>query len=264
MSTTLETVLLAAVEHSPISNSILFAAAQSPPISHEDVVGRMKALLVDDFVKGEKRSVKSIELTEEGEGVVEKGSQEALVYAHVSSNPGCTKGDLDKALGKDVVKVGMGNCMKLRWVKKDGEGLVAAVDSVVDAAKDQLAKIKSTVNPSNSLINDDNSNCLDDKDIKILVKRKLCKRVETVYWVVSRGGGWMKERKKKAADLTKEMLDSGSWETSSFRSYNFQTVGEKVGGGYLHPLLKVRAEFRKILMQMGFNEMPTNKWVESR
>merc|ERR1712147_400212 len=48
-----------------------------------------------------------------------------------------------------------------------------------------------------------------------------------------------------------------------FKSYNFCTLGEKVEGGYLHPLLKVRAEFRKILMQMGFQEMPTNKWVES-
>ena len=27
--------------------------------------------------------------------------------------------------------------------------------------------------------------------------------------------------------------------------------------------LKVRAEFRRILMEMGFEEMPTNKWVES-
>merc|ERR1712157_308040 len=35
------------------------------------------------------------------------------------------------------------------------------------------------------------------------------------------------------------------------------------GGGYLHPLLKVRAEFRTILMGMGFEEMPTSKWVES-
>jgi len=31
----------------------------------------------------------------------------------------------------------------------------------------------------------------------------------------------------------------------------------------LGEILKVRAEFRKILMQMGFQEMPTSKWVES-
>lgn len=28
-------------------------------------------------------------------------------------------------------------------------------------------------------------------------------------------------------------------------------------------LLQVRAEFRKVLMYMGFEEMPTNRWVES-
>mmetsp|Transcript_14530 Transcript_14530/g.31993 ORF Transcript_14530/g.31993 Transcript_14530/m.31993 type:complete len:326 (-) Transcript_14530:140-1117(-) len=78
-----------------------------------------------------------------------------------------------------------------------------------------------------------------------------------------RGPNYAPTRVKKAADLTKEMLDSGAWKTTSFKPYNFLTLGEKVSGGYLHPLLKVRSEFRKILMQMGFMEMPTNKWVES-
>ena len=31
----------------------------------------------------------------------------------------------------------------------------------------------------------------------------------------------------------------------------------------MHPLLKVRTQFREILLSMGFNEMPTNRWVES-
>lgn len=59
------------------------------------------------------------------------------------------------------------------------------------------------------------------------------------------------------------MLESGSWRDTPFKEYNFRTLGESVGGGHLHPLLKVRAEFRKILMEMGFEEMPTDKWVES-
>jgi len=83
------------------------------------------------------------------------------------------------------------------------------------------------------------------------------------YLTVSRGVQYSPTRIHRAADLTKEMLDSNSWSTTPFKPYNFSTVGEKVGGGYLHPLLKVRAEFRKILMQMGFQEMPTSKWVES-
>jgi hypothetical protein len=33
--------------------------------------------------------------------------------------------------------------------------------------------------------------------------------------------------------------------------------------GCLHPLLKVRTEIRKFLLEMGFTEMPTNNFVES-
>lgn len=33
--------------------------------------------------------------------------------------------------------------------------------------------------------------------------------------------------------------------------------------GNLHPLLKVRQQFREILLEMGFEEMPTNDYVES-
>ena len=80
---------------------------------------------------------------------------------------------------------------------------------------------------------------------------------------MERGPNYQPVRQRKAADLTKEMLESGAWITTPFKPYNFLALGEKVGGGYLHPLLKVRAEFRKILLEMGFSEMPTNKWVES-
>jgi phenylalanyl-tRNA synthetase alpha subunit len=60
------------------------------------------------------------------------------------------------------------------------------------------------------------------------------------------------------------MLESGSWKTTPFKPYNFATLGERPAhSGYLHPLLKVRAEFRKVLLQMGFEEMPANRWAES-
>jgi phenylalanyl-tRNA synthetase alpha chain len=70
-------------------------------------------------------------------------------------------------------------------------------------------------------------------------------------------------RHKKASDLTKTMLESDEWQTISFKPYNFTALGAPVLGGNFHPLLKVRAEFRRILMNMGFEEMPTSRWVES-
>ena len=97
----------------------------------------------------------------------------------------------------------------------------------------------------------------------MLKKRKLIKSVDRTTYDLTRGPEYAETRQKKAADLTKEMMDAGTWASTKFKAYNFATTGQLVGGGYLHPLLKVRAEFRKILTQMGFQEMPTNKWVES-
>ena len=42
-----------------------------------------------------------------------------------------------------------------------------------------------------------------------------------------------------------------------------QALGLPLPCGHLHPLLKVRSQFRKIFTQMGFTEMPTNNYVES-
>jgi len=37
----------------------------------------------------------------------------------------------------------------------------------------------------------------------------------------------------------------------TFKKYNFQTLGTPLKGGHLHPLLKVREEFRHIFLEMG-------------
>jgi len=146
---------------------------------------------------------------------------------------------------------------KNKWAKKDGDKLVAlkTLEDVVDETKDKLKALQDADGNPEVIMS--------DKEVTMLKKRKLVSLVKRNSFAVTRGEHYAPNRVKKAADLTKEMLDSGAWKTTPFKPYNFLTVGEKVGGGYLHPLLKVRAEFRKILMQMGFQEMPTNKWVES-
>jgi len=59
------------------------------------------------------------------------------------------------------------------------------------------------------------------------------------------------------------MLQNGSWEALQFKNYNMNAAGSMPEAGALHPLMKVRAQFREILLEMGFEEMPTNQWVES-
>jgi phenylalanyl-tRNA synthetase alpha chain len=138
--------------------------------------------------------------------------------------------------------------------------LLAIVDTIAtDDVREQLIKLKSASSSGGG----DNTMVLDDVAHAALKRRKLISLVTRKSYSVSRGPNYSPTRIRKAADLTRDMLESGSWKTTSFKEYNFRTLGEGVGGGHLHPLLKVRAEFRKILMEMGFEEMPTDKWVES-
>ena len=46
-------------------------------------------------------------------------------------------------------------------------------------------------------------------------------------------------------------LTSGSWKEKTFKPYNFDALGIMPDSGHLHPLLKVRAEFRQIFIEMG-------------
>jgi len=48
-----------------------------------------------------------------------------------------------------------------------------------------------------------------------------------------------------------------------FKPLNLKAKGKPVNGGALHNVSKVRNNMRNILLEMGFEEMPTNKWIES-
>ena len=66
-----------------------------------------------------------------------------------------------------------------------------------------------------------------------------CFQVTRKSFRVTRGVSYAVRRLKRQAELTKEMLASGSWKDAAFKEYNFKTLGAPCGGGNLHPLLKV-------------------------
>lgn len=81
---------------------------------------------------------------------------------------------------------------------------------------------------------------------------------------ISKGAKFAKERKVQATDLTVEMLKSGEWKEADFKHYELDKImGSDLKAGCLHPLMKVRSQFRSILLEMGFSEMPTNNFTES-
>ncbi|VDP72200.1 unnamed protein product [Schistosoma mattheei] len=69
----------------------------------------------------------------------------------------------------------------------------------------------------------------------------------------------VKESKRPLSDNEKSQLkkrklvtESGEWQTAQFKAYNFYSLGAALPSGHLHPLLRVRSEFCRILCDMGY------------
>ena len=53
--------------------------------------------------------------------------------------------ELQSAVGKDVCKIGMGNCLKNKWAKKEKDGRLVAVvsgEEVKDDVREMLGRLK--------------------------------------------------------------------------------------------------------------------------
>lgn len=94
-------------------------------------------------------------------------------------------------------------------------------------------------------------------------KRKLLIENIIKSFIISKGSEFTTVLKKLETDLTSDMLVSSAWKGLKFKNYNFEALGAQTPSGHLHPLLKVRSEVSDIFVQMGFQEMPTNNYVES-
>jgi len=120
---------------------------------------------------------------------------------------------------------------------------------VEDTARQLLQQIQETKSLS------------DAKTLADLRKRKLVTLSKVISYTVRKGPKYAKEIPVEVTDLTADMLASGAWQTANFKPYNFKALGAAQNAGALHPLNKVRAEFRNIFFYQGFVEMPTGRYV---
>ncbi|KAL1991487.1 hypothetical protein VTN49DRAFT_4795 [Thermomyces lanuginosus] len=245
-----------------VTASVLDAlAASEGPILSTDAFPSIPSLTVKSaldrlasrsMVEYETIDREVVVLTEEGESIAANGSHEAKVFEAVAAAmEGLKISDLPNLVGKDVAKVGQGNAFKRGWIKKDKDVLRPNVDSIRDETREQLQAIKDTqTHPDSKVIAD-------------LKKRKLVTLQKAISFRIRKGPKFAREFVKEETDLTADMLASGAWKTVQLKPYNFRAKGAPAQSGALHPLNKVRQEFRSIFFEMGFEEMPTNRFVET-
>lgn len=158
----------------------------------------------------------------------------------------------------------MSNGMKKKWFKPGKVEIAlnpkASEDSFVDSDALFLAQLKESEFFQNEIFKTFEK----DKRIKVLKKRKTLAIKELVYFNIETGKNFRADIKVLKADISAQDLAEGTWEDeSNFKDMNLVAEGKELASGGLHPLLKVRTEFRQILLHMGFEEMKTNQYVES-
>lgn len=222
---------------------------------HQSIVGSVKSVhALGDVINVEQRQAEGWVVTEEGSEVVEKGSHEFLVFQAVPPE-GLPQEEVKK-LGPHA-NVGFSKAMSAGWlqVNKKAEGgprVLRKAENVQDDVQAALIKIK-----------DQHVSQIPESKMKELKKRKLIRTQIIKSFFVTKGSQFSTTPAKLEADLTADMLASGAWKEMKFKAYNFDAQGIIPTSGHLHPLMKVRAQFRQIFLEMGFTEMPTNNFVES-
>ncbi|RFU73690.1 phenylalanyl-trna synthetase alpha chain [Trichoderma arundinaceum] len=230
----------------------LLSTEAFPTVPFETLKASLDRLSSRSMVVYEQIERQEAILEAEAEEIVQHGSHEARVFEAVhKALGGLSIQDLETAIGdKNVTKVGQGKAFREKWIKKEDNKLVALVDSIEDVTRAQLRFIKETKSHDNKIIAD-------------LKKRKLLNTQKVISFKVSKGPKFALEIVKEETDLTADMLASGSWKSANFKPYNFKALGAHQVSGALHPLNKMRHEFRQIFFETGFTEMPTNQYIES-
>jgi len=219
-------------------------------VPHQKIVGIIKSLQSIAYVSAADRVETALELTPEGANFGENGSAEYIFWQSVPDD-GISQADAQKHIPN--AKIGMGKALAAKWImknKEDGKFYKATKEEPSDVIGQLCRKVR-------------DKEQLNAKEVADLKKRKCVKETKETVFDVTKGGEFKTSIQKPETELTKELLDSGEWAKRSFKDYNYDAEGIRPEHGFLHPLLKLRTAYRQIFLEMGFEEMPTNNFVES-
>ena len=207
-------VLQALDKSGEISSSDAF-----PAVPFEKMKAALDRLASRAMVTYKQVDVEEAVLEPEAETIVSHGSHEARVFEAVhKALGGLSIQDLEAAIGdKTVTKMGQGKAFKEKWIKKDGDKLVALTDTIADVTRDQLRVIQETKTHEPKIVTD-------------LKKRKLLRLQKTFSFRIAKGEKFALEMIVEETDLTAEMLASGSWKTATFSEWAMlQDAGGRSG-----------------------------------
>ncbi|KAG8375032.1 hypothetical protein BUALT_Bualt10G0057400 [Buddleja alternifolia] len=272
-----EAVLGYLEKNEEIPDSGIFAEEKG--ISHDEIVNVVKSLNGFRLVDAQDIKRERWVLTQEGQDYAKYGSPEVIFFSAVPPEgitrqklqetfPSRLPDTLDAKQKSAIYKIGSQQVMKNKWIEMGKSQVSRTVQHVDDRVKDLLIQIR-------------NGEAVSAEDIDALKRRKLISSQIWKGYSVKKGPKYAPKRKKVATDLTRENLQRGDWKEIEFKEYNFLAKGQPTEVITIGEMLKtsaacvtmafvmsrlstgVRRQIQMIFLQMGFEEMPTNNFVES-
>ena len=104
------------------------------------VLGTVHSLLSEGYLTATDLAISFYTLSAEAQTILDHGSQEMLVLKAINQAGRLSVPDLEAVVGKDVGKIGMGNCMKSKWITRESGDLVPlkSVEEVEDTVQNAL------------------------------------------------------------------------------------------------------------------------------
>lgn len=201
----------------------------------KDLHGILLKLSSKEMIKFEIKEENKYILTKEGEEILKTNSPEYILYC---------KSKEREIKTIECNKQILGNAIKQNLIKLNNNKLIPIINKE-DIIKEELNNINNNKKEINEL----------------LLKRKLIKKIKEKTYKIFKGINFNLSLNSEL--ITNINLQNIFLKDLSLKKYNFNTKGVLKQFGSLHPLLKLKEEFKNIFIEMGFQEMNTNLFIES-
>lgn len=247
----------------------------------EALVAVIKSLETMDVLSTQLHKETSYQLTTEGEAALTRGTPEYRLLCEIVRRGGMTTSEdlAPTPFTQKELSIAVAGALRQQWIHMESEKastgksgvqtyrsvipLFEAVDEIRECLR---AKYKGKNSSGKHTLD---STKVTEDEIKLLKRNKYIQVVEEKDFVVVPGPRYASGLQKQEADLTIEMVHNYIHKTGKpfseycFKPYNFSALGAPLQAGAYHPLYQMRSFFVNVFVSLGFEQMSTDRWVES-
>lgn len=204
------------------------------------------------LVSVSEKVLESYFLTKEGEEYTKNGLPERQIIDILKAPTSLE--ELKSYFSPQMVGIAVGWIVKKGWAKVENGLMVPSGKAEAGKDEEALTAFKDKVQIIGELVDSEGA-------VKDLLKRKLVTKHEEKFRTVSitsMGSALAAQGivlEEEIAQITSELLKSGSWKGKKFKSYRLDMTPIPLYGAKIHPYRRLIEKMRQIFLEMGFTEI---------